>query len=250
MQLLKSLAKEYRGVVGGSFIAIREGHSYNTFVLAFPDGSTYLHDKDFPTFWENNYYIGGNDEGVLNTPQNPVGVAMCWEFVRSGTVRRLLGRVSMVVGGSCWWTRPDDDRSDDAEAFRRQSLALLKETPVKFAQMLGVPVVHASHAGSFKGYAQPDEKEPYNSHYLGETMIVDGHGGILARMSYEDGEGVILADVMPGQVKGAHEPIPSRFWIPEFSEGTMARWREAMTTGRKYYEQVTLPHRTKQFPKD
>jgi predicted amidohydrolase len=248
MQLLKSLAKKYRGVVGGSFIAIREGNTYNTFVLALPDGSTYLHDKDFPTFWENNYYIGGNDDGVLNTPKSPVGVALCWEFVRSGTVKRLLGRVSMVVGGSCWWTSADDDKSDTADAFRRQSLSLLKETPVKFARMLGVPVIHASNAGTFKGYAQVDEKKPYNSHYLGETMIVDGRGQILARMSYEDGEGVILADITPGEVGGAREPIPSRFWIPEFSEGTMTRWKEAITLGRKYYDEVTMPHRLKQFP--
>jgi predicted amidohydrolase len=249
MQLLKSLAKEYRGVVGGSFIAIREGHSYNTFVLAFPDGSTYLHDKDFPTFWENNYYIGGSDDGVLNTAKGPVGVALCWEFVRSGTVKRLLGRVGMVVGGSCWWTSADDDKSDTADGFRRQSLSLLKETPVKFARMLGVPVVHASHAGIFRGYAQVDEKDPYNSHYLGETMIVDGRGQILARMSYEDGEGVILADITPGEVEGTHEAIPARFWIPDFSEGTMTRWQEAIKIGRKYYDEVTMPHRLKQFPK-
>jgi predicted amidohydrolase len=97
-------------------------------------------------------------------------------------------------------------------------------------------------------HAQPDEKEPYHSHYLGETMIVDGHGSILARMSYEDGEGVILADVMPGEVRSANEPVPSRFWIAEFTEAITTRWQEAMTVGRKYYEQGTVPHRAKKFP--
>ena len=46
-QLLIGLAKQYNGIVGGSFIAIREGHAYNTFVLAFPDGSFFFHDKDY-----------------------------------------------------------------------------------------------------------------------------------------------------------------------------------------------------------
>jgi predicted amidohydrolase len=243
-QLLKSLAAEYGGVVGGSFIAIRDGHSYNTFVLAFPDGSTFFHDKDYPTFWENFYYIGGADNGVMETPVGPIGSALCWELVRTGTANRLRGRVDMVVGGSCWWTRPDDDTSAEADASRQANLQLLQETPVRFARMLGVPVVHASHAGSFQGFVLPDEQVPFNSHYEGETMIVDGHGSILARMAYGDGEGVIIADVTPGQVQGPYEPIPDGFWIPNLPEATVEGWEDALVEGRKYYDEVTVPHRT------
>jgi predicted amidohydrolase len=243
-QMMKSLAREYEGAVGGSFIATREGHSYNTFVLAFPDGGTFFHDKDYPTFWETFYYIGGEDDGVMETPAGPIGSALCWEFVRSGTAKRLQGRVDMVVGGSCWWTARDDDTSSDADANRQANLALLQETPVRFARMLGVPVVHASHAGSFEGFALPDYQDPYNSHFEGETMIVDGHGQILARMSYEDGEGIILADVTLGQVEGPHEPIPEGFWIPELPDATVTAWEEALVDGRKYYDEVTFPHRS------
>jgi predicted amidohydrolase len=241
-QLLKGLAEEYDGVVGGSFIAIREGDAYNTFVLAFPDRSTFYHDKDYPTFWETFYYIGGEDDGVMETPAGPIGSALCWEFVRTGTADRLRGRVDMVVGGSCWWTVPDDDTSSDAEARRQANLELLQDTPVRFARMLGVPVVHASHAGSFQGFLMPDQEVPYNSHFQGETVIVDGHGQVLARMAYEDGEGIVLADVTPGEVPGPHEPIPERFWIPELPERTVTRWEEALVQGRMYYDEVTVPH--------
>jgi predicted amidohydrolase len=243
-QLLKSLAREYEGVVGGSFISIREGHSYNTFVLAFPDGSTYFHDKDYPTFWETLYYIGGEDDGVMETPAGPIGSALCWEFVRSGTAERLRGRVDMVVGGSCWWTARDDDTSSGVDARRQASLELLQETPVRFARMMGVPVAHASHAGSFQGFQLPDQQVSYNSHFEGETVIVDGHGQILARMAYEDGEGIILADVTPGQVAGPHEPIPEGFWIPELPQTTVTAWEEALVDGRKYYDEVTVLHRS------
>ncbi|NVM52933.1 MAG: hypothetical protein HWN66_04460 [Candidatus Helarchaeota archaeon] len=45
MQLLKVLAVKHKGVIGGSFIALRGSDSYNTFVLAFPDGTTYFHEN-------------------------------------------------------------------------------------------------------------------------------------------------------------------------------------------------------------
>ncbi len=241
-QLLMSLAEEYEGVVGGSFIAIREGNAYNTFVLAFPDGSTFYHDKDYPTLWETFYYIGGEDDGVMETPAGPIGSALCWEFVRTATAKRMRGRVNMVVGGSCWWTVPDDTRSSEADARRQAGLELLQETPVRFARMLGVPVVHASHAGSFQGFSMHDQREAYDSHFLGETVIVDRHGQILARMAYEDGEGIVCADVTLGEAAEPHEPIPDRFWIPELPERTVTRWEEALVQGRRYYDEVTVPH--------
>lgn len=241
-RLLVSLAAEHRGVVGGSFIATREGHAYNTFVLAFPDGSTFFHDKDYPTLWEAFYSIGGDDDGVLETPASLVGAALCWEFVRSKTALRLQGRVDIVVGGSCWWTVRDNDRSADAERLRRAGLELLRVTPVRFARMLGVPVVHASHAGAFRGFTTPDCEEPYDSHFLGETVIVDGRGRILARMAQEDGEGVVLATVTLGAASGPVEPIPDGYWIPELSEHIATRWEEALIQGRRYYDEVTCSH--------
>ncbi len=49
MQMLKHLAKEHGIWLGGSFLAESEGHVYNSFVLAIPDGRVFTHDKDFPT---------------------------------------------------------------------------------------------------------------------------------------------------------------------------------------------------------
>jgi predicted amidohydrolase len=247
-QLLKRLAKENRGVVGGSFLATRNGHTYNTFVLAFPDGKTFFHDKDYPTFLENNYYLGGTDDGVFNTPRGKVGAALCWEFVRAGTARRMQDKVDLVVGGACWWGPRDDLDTPEVKKEREDNLNVIKETPVKFARMLGVPVVFAQQAGNYQAFEEPDEKQPYNSHFIGQTMIVDGHGWILARMSYEDGEGVIVADVKLGKVSGPLDPIPAGFWIPDMSGlngGTKEGWEKTLVPGRKYYDTVTYPHRQK-----
>ena len=243
--LLRRLAREHGGVVGGSFIALRGGHAYNTFVLAFPDGTTCAHDKDLPTMWENCYYEGGDDDGAFDTPAGRVGVAMCWELVRAGTARRLRDRVDLVVGGSCWWDVPDGAEGAEITTLRAQNLELLRTTPGTFARMLGVPLVHASHAGAFEGFTPGDDQRPYRSRWLGETQIVDARGEILARRTRQEGEGVLVADVDLGSPPARRIPIPERFWIPDLPASTLAAWESLNEHGRRYYEEVTLPHRKK-----
>lgn len=240
-QLLLRLAKTHRGVVGGSFLAHRGKHTYNTFVLAFPNGLTFTHDKDIPTMWENCYYLGGNDDGVLETPEGNVGSALCWEFVRSQTARRMQGKVGLVVGGSCWWTVRDDHLQVNRDVHE-QLLSILEDMPGRFARMLGVPIVHAAHVGAFEGFAFPDGDVPYRSSYLGETQIVDGHGRILERLSHKDGEGVIVADVTLGEPVALGEAIPERYWIPELPRRSLAAWERYNPLGRDYYNSSTLPH--------
>jgi predicted amidohydrolase len=241
LHLLLSLSKQHNGVVGGSFIASRGDNVYNTFALAFPDGSVCFHDKDQPTMWENCYYIGGSDDGVLDTPAGPVGAALCWEMIRSRTARRLLGKANLVVGGSCWWDLPDDAPPLRA-ALRARNLALLTETPARLARMLGVPVIHASHCGDFEGRALLDfalhDERVYRSRYLGEAQIVDGRGTVLARRAREEGEGVIVAEITPGPVEGDRDPIPDTFWIPQLWEPLLRAWEKENALGQYYYQNL------------
>ena len=90
LQLLKRLSKEGNAVIGGSFLARNDKGVFNTFVLVFPDGRVVQHNKDSPTYWENCYYKGGNDDGVLSTPIGNVGSVLCWEFIRSRTAKTLI----------------------------------------------------------------------------------------------------------------------------------------------------------------
>jgi predicted amidohydrolase len=240
LQLMRRLARKHDGVVGGSFIA-KSGHDcFNSFMLVFPDGRYFRHDKDLPTMWENCYYIGGSDDGVLATPAGPVGVAMCWELIRTQTARRLLGKVGLVVGGSCWWDlRLPVPPKYAAEQARL--IDLLRQAPAHLARMLGVPVVHASHAGDFDGLTPGNDSMPYASRYLGETQITDGYGKVLAHMTYEDGEGVIIADITPGQVAGDLEPIPDNFWTHELPSGATKAWEYLNPLGRQYYATTVRP---------
>jgi predicted amidohydrolase len=234
LELLRNLAREHNGVVGGSFIARSGRDCFNSFVLVFPDGRYFRHDKDLPTMWENCYYTGGSDDGVLATPAGPVGAAVCWEFIRSQTARRLRGKVNFVVGGSCWpdVPHPVPPQNAGVQAHLRD---FLRQAPGELSRRLGVPVVHASHVGEFEGLTLGNETLPYLSRLLGETQITDGHGKVLARLAYEDGEGIVTADITPGRVEEEQAPIPDGFWTVELPANTLKRWDDFNSLGRDYY---------------
>lgn len=242
LQLLKKLAHQGQVTIGGSFLAERNKQVFNTFVLVFPDGTFVQHDKDLPTYWENCYYQGGNDDGLLTTPVGPVGSVLCWELIRSRTPRRLLNKVRLVVSSSCWWTLPDD--ADPDSPRWAANLKMLQQAPPQLAKMLGVPVIHGSHAGSFAGYFSPELPDiPYQSSYLGETMIVNAEGMILARLSQNDGEGVVLAEIEIQHNPVPSIPVPDSFWIPaEMPEEWIDAFTRWFERGSDYYELVTKPY--------
>ncbi|MDI6797830.1 MAG: carbon-nitrogen hydrolase family protein [Desulfatibacillaceae bacterium] len=237
--LMKELAAKHNGAVGGSFIADVGGRVLNRFVLVFADGKSFFHDKDQPTMWENCYYEGGEDDGVLDTPLGNIGVALCWEFVRCRTARRLIGRVDLVVGGSCWWTLPQKSLPGFGPNLHAEMLEVMKQTPARMARMLGVPVVHAAHAGSFAGRMPLLPGFPYNSHLLGETMITDASGQILARLPFEHGEGFVIADLDLAKKSQPLEPIPQGFWIPKLPRRIRAVWAYQNLHGAIYRRLVT-----------
>ena len=242
LQMMKKLSREGNVVIGGSFLAKDKKDIYNAFFLVFPDGTTTRHNKDLPTYWENCYYRGGHDTGVMATPIGPVGSVLCWEFIRSQTPRRLLKKVNLVVGGSCWWTLPED--ADPASPRWAGNLKMLQHAPPNMARMLGVPVIHGSHAGSFKGFFSPDlPNTAYNSSYLGETMIVDAQGKVLASRSKQKGAGIVTASVEISAQPAPSMTIPDTFWMPEEMPQD---WKDAFKrwfyNGGEYYRTVTIPY--------
>jgi predicted amidohydrolase len=241
-QLMKKHAQQSNVVIGGSFLA-REGNDvFNRFFLVFPDGSSQYHNKDQPTYWENCYYKGGNDDGILSSTIGDIGSVLCWELIRSRTAERLLNKVNMVLGASCWWTLPDDVDTDNR--LWQDNLTMLQQAPQKMAKMLGVPVIHASHAGKFEGYFSPNlEDVEFNSSYLGESMIVDDRGKILARRSQQQGAGIVMAQVKIRNSLSIKEAIPASFWMPkEMPKEWKESWIRWFDSGQDYYNLITLPY--------
>jgi predicted amidohydrolase len=241
-QLLRQVAQRHRVAVGGSFLASEGNRVRNTFRLFLADGSDYRHDKDQPTYWETCYYEDGEDDGVLPTTAGDIGVALCWEMIRSRTARRLRGRVQLLLAGSTWWTLPDEAAAD--HPYRQTNLQMLQQAPSRLARLLGVPVIHASHAGRFSGFDSPELPDvAYDSVYLGEASICDAGGQVLGRRSLQQGAGVVVADIEMPEKPVSTEAIPERFWMPdEMPQEWQDSWERWFTRGRDYYETVTLPY--------
>jgi hypothetical protein len=113
----------------------------------------------------------------------------------------------------------------------------MKETPVRMARLLGVPVVHAAHAEDFEAGMPLLPGLPYRSYFLGETMITDAAGRVLSRLSREEGESLAIADIEPGRIAPSEEP-PDGFWIPRLPLLIRGVWGYQNIYGGLYYRRA------------
>jgi predicted amidohydrolase len=198
-ELLISLARRHRAMVGGSFICRDDdGENRNAFLLVTPDGVAGRHDKDLPTMWENAFYVGGDDDGLIATGELDVGAVLCWELMRSATARRLRERVDLLVGA---------------------------------------PIVHAAHCGEVES-PLPWAPIRYRGHFEGATMVCDGHGGVLGARGREQGPGLVLAELQPGRVAPSEE-VPDSFWMHRRGPVAAAMWSYQRAHGRRWYRRHT-----------
>ena len=239
-QLLQELALRHDAVVGGSFICRDgDGHNRNAWFLVAPDGRVLgRHDKDIPTMWENCFYVGGGDDGVIVADGIAVGVAMCWEFMRTQTVRRLRGRVDLIVGGSAWWSIPAW-----SPAVTRRLEAVNARTAASIApamtRAVGAPVAHAAHCGQVRCPMPLLPGLAYRGHYQGGACVVDGHGGVLAWRGAGDGPGVAIAEVQLGRTAPTLE-AGEGFWLHPRGILPAATWTYQNAYGRRWYRRHAL----------
>jgi len=241
VDLLKAMAARHGCSIGGSMLIADGGQIYNRYHFVEPDGAVHLHDKDLPTMWENAAYGPGHDDGVLATGLGPVGAAVCWELIRTQTVRRLQGRIDLAITGTHWWTFPFNWGRvvERAMAPLAQFNRYLSENaPVEFARRLGVPVLQASHCGRFRsGFLLApgvSVAPPYDTEFVGCTQIVDGHGRVLAQRRTSEGPGVVTAEVTLGRVPPS-VPLEERFWIPDLPLSMLAYWHQQNACAKSYY---------------
>jgi predicted amidohydrolase len=236
-ELLRALARRHGAMVGGSFLCRdADGEVRNAFFLATAGGDIAgRHDKDLPTMWENAFYVGGSDDGVIDIGGGPtIGAAVCWELMRTQTVRRLRGRIDLALSGSGWWSMSENwpPRSLFArlEAGNHRRAV---DAAATFALYVGAPVVHAAHAGELN-CRMPWLPVPYRGHFEGGTLITDERGRILDAIDRTDGEGFAIADVRPGR----HEPLrqpPDGFWLHDRGAIAALTWNYQRRHGRPWY---------------
>jgi predicted amidohydrolase len=230
--LLCKLATRHGANVGGSFLCRdNDGHVRNAFFLATPQGIVGCHNKDLPTMWENCFYVGGDDDGLIRVGDLNVGIALCLEFNRTQTVRRLRSKVDMVVGGSCKWGGPE---GFPFYGYPQRQIERFSHWAPPFARLMGCPVVDANHCGRLR-CSMPVFGLPYVTEFQGGAIICDASGQVLAHRTREEGAGVVVADIELSR-KGAKRPIPDRFWILELDlVSEYLGWRLQNWHGKRWY---------------
>lgn len=235
-QTLRDLAKDLGCCVAGGFIAKRGADTRGTYVFAEPDGAAHLHDKDQPSLWENAYYRGGSDDGLFTTSAlGTVGTAMGFEWGRSRTARRLRGKVRAVLGGSCWWSYPDWPLVTGWFGRDHQyNVAVAREMGARMARAVGAPVAIAQHVGEVRSGSPLMPLVPYRTLYVGETQIIERDGTVRARLSYEDGEGYVAAEIALAD-PAPLDAVPSALWMAPMPVSLHAVWHLYNTHGRISY---------------
>lgn len=241
LDLLRRLARDHGGAIGGSFLVAERGEIYNRYHYVQADGRVFTHDKDLPTMWENAFYTGGSDDGVFDTDLGGVGAAVCWELIREQTVARLRGRVDLAITGTHWWDMPDNwpgvpTLLGPISQFNRY---LSEQAPVEFARRLGVPVIQASHGGRLRGefHFLPglDLRVPYATRFVGATQIVAADGTVLASRNALDGPGWVAAEIETGAIEPRMPAEPGRYWIPRLPLLHRLYWHHQNWVGRSLY---------------
>ncbi|HTM85584.1 MAG TPA: carbon-nitrogen hydrolase family protein [Mycobacterium sp.] len=253
-ELLTTLASRYQALVGGSFLCRDpDGHVRNAYLLAGPGGLARLdegepkleppqqpggvvgrHDKDLPTMWENSFYTSGDDDGLLAAGEHAVGAAVCWELMRTQTVRRLRGQVDLMMTGSGWWSIPRWTPRPFFDRLERSNAATARLAAASFAQYVGAPVVHAAHAGALT-CGMPWFPMKYRGQFEGGTLIAAADGTIVAERHAHEGEGVVLGEITLGRQPARLDP-PDGFWLHRRGMLPTAVWHYQRWHGRRWYQ--------------
>jgi predicted amidohydrolase len=235
-QLFLGLARELGCAVGAGYHSIRGADARHTYVLAEPDGSTHLHDKDQPSVWENCYYVGGTDDGVMSTAFGTVGCAMGFECNRSRTAQRFRAAgVRLVIGGECL---PSYPHWPVLKRYLRREQAYFwlwaADTTRTLARAVGAPAALAFHVGDVTMRTPLMPGVPWPTSQTGETQIVERDGRVLERMTAADGEGFVAATVTLADPEPLDE-IPSALWLRPQPVSIHAVWHVMNRHGRLQY---------------
>lgn len=244
---LSNLSSAYHIAIGGSYLHYdtASDNIYNVFGLFFPDGAQYFHRKDIPTALENFCYTKGDEESAFDTPYGKIGVVMCWEQLRYQTVKRMAGKVDFIIGGSCWWNFTPEDGANVYDTLCGLNARLAFDAPVTLSKIMSVPMIHASHHGTFPGSSMSDRKKICNRNIECAAIVTDASGNIL--LSQHEQTGCFFADITPGCIKPEIDIPQNQYWIPNLPQPMTAGFEMLNQEYAEVYENLVLPQARQAF---
>jgi predicted amidohydrolase len=232
---MTQMSQKYDIVIGGSYLHYdkQKENVFNTYGLFFPSGEIYEHSKDIPTGLESFCYAPGDNVSAFETPLGRIGLVMCWEQLRWQTVRRMSGKVDLIVGGSCWWNfAPEDGMAYDLHDINQK---LAQQAPTQLATIMGVPVLHASHCATFTGGTLTNIQTGCQRTIEGHAEAIDAYGKKVSKEM--NAPGYQLVEITPGCVK-QHVDIPEdKIWIPELPAALEQGFYQLNQQYSKFYQE-------------
>jgi predicted amidohydrolase len=202
-QQLLTLSREHRMTIGAGLIEQSEdGHLYNAYVVAMPDGRWALHRKLHE--FVSEFLSNGDRYTVFDTPHDcRVGVLTCYDnnIVENARATALLGaeillaphqtggcnsvspRAMKLVDPAIWARRHEDPAAIRAELCGIKGRAWLMRWLPSRAHDNGMFLLFSNGIG-------PDDDEIRT----GNAMVLDPYGEIIAE-TCEAGDDMVLADL-------------------------------------------------------
>jgi hypothetical protein len=153
--------------------------------------------------------------------------------MRSQTVRRLRGRVDLVIGGSGWWSIPAWPPAGMMRRVEARNAELARLAAESFSSFVGAPFVHAAHAGRLD-CAMPWAPLAYHGYFQGGAVICEADGTVVARRDRAEGDGIAVGEIEPGRCEPLERP-PNGFWLHPRGALSVLSWNYQRIHGRRWY---------------
>ena len=218
--------------LAGTLMLLDKEDAFNSLLLFAPDGRHWRYDKVYPWGWERGSYrdsIQQPKTTIASTDLGDIGLLICWDSSHLNLWQMYAGRVDLLLISSCspnigesiYHFRTGDrlafeDMGRSAEITKGSVAQVFGPLINKQVAWLGVPAVNATTCGQLEtdipqgrltllGFALsaprllkylPVANElSMSCELIPECKILDASGKVLARLSNQDGEAYIQAEV-------------------------------------------------------
>lgn len=195
---LRESAKNSNMYLGSSFLELRNGHYYNTFVLTSPSGEIcgQVHKRN-PSMWEAYFFKGEKGRQYIDTELGRIGVGICFDnhtYEIASAISE--SKIDLMLMPHSYCTPTVENRmTSKADIIRLNNLPC--EVAKMYNNWFGVPVVMCNKSGQWDSPV-PNRifGEPKDFRFSGRSMVVDSDGTVKVELADDEaiGTGEVTLD--------------------------------------------------------